>query len=63
MEKLNKKEGMFYTQSTENIPIEERIFFREGLVANANDFRIATSEEIAAWEDWKKEQELDDISQ
>lgn len=57
MEKLKNIEGVFYTQNIENIPIEKRIFFREGLVANVNDFRIATETELHAWEDWKKEQE------
>ena len=34
------------------------MFFREGKGVNANDnYRVATAEEIAAWEDWKKEQE------
>lgn len=57
MEKLNKIEGKYYTQNIDELPIEERIFFTEGLVANVNNFRIATAEDIIAWEEWKKEQE------
>lgn len=57
MEKFNKIEGKYYTQNIEELPIGERVFFTEGVVANVNDFRVATAEEIAAWEEWKKEQE------
>lgn len=48
MEKLIKKEGVYYTQVANDIPIEERTFFTEGLVANLNDWREATEEEIKA---------------
>lgn len=48
MEKLIKKEGVYYTQFANDIPIEERTFFTEGLVANLNDWREATEEEIKA---------------
>ena len=58
MNKLEKKEGVYYTQNIENLPIEERVFFREGKGVNANDnYRVATAEEITLWEEWKKEQE------
>ena len=65
MNTLKKIEGVYYTQNIDNLPIEERVFFREGKGVNATNenYRVATTEEIAAWEDWKKEQELDDISQ
>ena len=56
MEKLNKKAGVTYTQNAE-LPIEERVFFAEGLVADVKDFRPATREEIAEWEKYKKQQE------
>ena len=56
MERLNKKEGVVYTQNAE-LPIEERVFFSEGLVADVNDYRAATPEELAEWEDYKKRQE------
>ena len=57
MEKINRIEGVVYTQNIENLPIEERVFFTEGLVADANDYRPATSEELAEWEVYKKKQE------
>lgn len=53
MEKILKKEGVLYTNNMD-LPIEERIFFSEGLVANINDFRIATKEEIDAWHEYLK---------
>lgn len=53
MEKLNKLEGKYYTQNIEELPIEERVFFREGIVANMNDFRVATDAEIANWEEYQ----------
>lgn len=57
MEKLNKTEGKFYTQNVDELPIEERVFFREGLVANIDDFRVATDKEIEAWKEYQKKQE------
>ena len=58
MNKLEKQAGVYYTQNIENLPIEERVFFTEGLVADANDYRPATSEELAEWEEYKKKQML-----
>lgn len=52
MKKLEKIEGKYYTQNIDNLPIEERIFFTQGLVANLNDFRIATESEVAEWEEY-----------
>jgi hypothetical protein len=57
MEKLNKIEGKFYTQNVDELPIEERVFFREGLVVNVDDFRIATEDEVNAWEEYKRKQD------
>lgn len=57
MEKINRIKGVVYTQNIENLPIEERVFFTEGLVADANDYRPSTSEELAEWEEYKKKQE------
>lgn len=56
MERLNRIEGVIYTQNAE-LPIEERVFFAEGLVADVNDYRIATADELAEWEEYKKKQE------
>lgn len=51
MEKLIKKEGVYYTQNINNLSIEDRTFFTEGLVANTNDWREATEEEIKAYQE------------
>lgn len=57
MEKLIKKEGVYYTQNISNLPIEDRTFFTEGLVANLNDWREATTDEILEWKVYQKQQE------
>lgn len=56
MEKLNKIKGKYYTQ-IEELPIEERVFFTEGVVANINDFRVATDIEVANWKEYQRKQE------
>lgn len=53
MEKLEKKEGVIYTQNIEGLPIEERVFFSHGMVARASDYRAATEEEMKEWEEYK----------
>ena len=53
MEILKKIEGKYYTQNAE-LPIEERVFFTEGRVANVNDFRLATDEEIEEWNEYQR---------
>lgn len=57
MEKLIKKEGVYYTQNINNLPIEDRTFFTEGLVSNLNDWREATAEEVAEWEEYQRKQQ------
>lgn len=57
MEKLIKKEGVYYTQNANNLPIENRTFFTEGLVANLEDWREATTDEILEWKVYQKQQE------
>ena len=57
MEKLIKKEGVYYTQNINNLPIEDRTFFTEGLVANINNWREATTDEILEWKVYQKQQE------
>ena len=54
MENLEKVEGKYYTQNVDELPIEERAFFTQGKVANVNDFRIATDEEVAEWKDYQE---------
>ena len=59
MNTLEKIEGVYYTQNIDDLPIEERVFFREGKGVSATNehYRIATEAEIAAWQQWLKEQE------
>lgn len=57
MEKLEKIEGKFYTQNVDNLPIEERVFFTEGLVKNRSDYRLATDIEVANHNEYMRMQE------
>ena len=59
MNTLTNQEGVYYTQNIDNLPIEERVFFREGkgMSATSEHYRVATLQEIAAWEEYKKQQE------
>lgn len=59
MNTLNKIEGVYYTQNIENLPIEDRVFFREGkgVGATNDNYRVATEDEINAWEEYKRKQE------
>ena len=63
MNKLEKQEGVYYTQNIENLPIEERVFFREGkgVSATSENYRVATPQEVAQWEEYKKRQENTNI--
>ncbi|MBE6293838.1 MAG: hypothetical protein E7090_04055 [Bacteroidales bacterium] len=57
MEKLEKVEGKFYTQNVDDLPIEERVFFTEGLVKNRSDYRLATDIEVANHDEYIRQQE------
>ena len=59
MNTLEKKEGVYYTQNVDDLPIEERVFFREGkgVSATSEYYRVATPQEVEAWQQWQKEQE------
>lgn len=57
MELLKKNKNKYYTQNIEELNIEERVFFTEGLVANVNDYRLATDTEIKEWEEYKTQEE------
>ena len=63
MNTLEKQEGVYYTQNIENLPIEERVFFREGkgMSATSEYYRVATQIELDAWEEYKKQQENTNI--
>ena len=59
MNTLKKIEGVYYTQNIENLPIEERVFFREGkgVGATNENYRVATEQEIKEWKEYQKRQE------
>lgn len=59
MNTLKKIEGVYYTQNIENLPIEDRVFFREGkgVGATNENYRVATDKEIAEWKEYQKKQE------
>jgi hypothetical protein len=55
MNRLEKREGVYYTQNRENLPIEERVFFREGkgVSATSENYREATEAELAEWAEYQ----------
>ena len=59
MNTLKKKEGVYYTQNIDDLPIEERVFFREGkgVSATNENYRVATDKEIEEWKEYQKKQE------
>lgn len=59
MNTLKKIEGVYYTQNIDSLPIEERVFFREGkgISATNENYRVATSKEIEEWTEFQKKQE------
>lgn len=57
MIEIKVDKGKFFTQNTEDMPIEERVFFSQGLVASKDDYRIATEAEIEAWREYQAKQE------
>lgn len=58
MNRLPRLNEGYYTQIATDIPIEERIFAKEimGVKATMEYFRLATPEEVAEWEEWKKKE-------
>ena len=59
MNTLKKIEGVYYTQNIDDLPIEERVFFREGkgISATNENYRVATEKEIEEWKEYQKKQE------
>lgn len=59
MNTLKKKEGVYYTQNIDDLPIEERVFFREGkgISATNENYRVATEQEIEDWKEYQRKQE------
>lgn len=60
MNKLEKQEGVYYTQNIEGLPIEERVFFREGkgMSATSEHYRVATPAELNDWDEYKRRDEV-----
>ncbi len=60
MNKLEKQEGVYYTQNIESLPIEERVFFREGkgITATSEHYRVATLAELNDWDEYKRRGEV-----
>lgn len=59
MNTIKANEGSYLTQIAYDIPIEERIFVTKitGVKATYEYYREATTDEIDAWEEYKKNQE------
>jgi hypothetical protein len=59
MKQIESIDGVMFTQNIDNLPIEERVFFRAAIGMNADDehFRPATTEELGAWAAWKEERD------
>lgn len=59
MNTLKKIEGVYYTQNIENLPIAERVFFREGkgISATNENYRVATESELREREEYLRKQE------
>ena len=59
MNTLKKIDGVYYTQNIDDLPIEERVFFREGkgVSATNENYRVATDKEIEEWKEYQKKQE------
>ncbi|MBQ8365434.1 MAG: hypothetical protein IJX41_06090 [Bacteroidaceae bacterium] len=57
MNTLKKIEGVYYTQNIDNLPIEERVFFREGkgISATNENYRVATETELQAREEYEEQ--------
>lgn len=59
MNTLKKQDGVYYTQNIDDLPIEERVFFREGkgMSATNENYRVATDIEIANWKEYQRKLE------
>ena len=59
MNTLKKIDGVYYTQNIDDLPIEERVFFREGkgVSATNENYRVATEQEIEEWKEYQRKQE------
>ncbi|MBR4849282.1 MAG: hypothetical protein IKV07_08020 [Bacteroidaceae bacterium] len=59
MNELEKQEGVYYTQNIDDLPIEERVFFKEGKGVSATKeyYRPATAVELEEWDMYKQKHE------
>lgn len=51
-----KNNGVYLTQNIDDLPIEERVFFRQGVGMHIDSgiYREATPQELAEWEEWQR---------
>lgn len=51
-----KNNGVYLTQNIDDLPIEERVFFRQGVGMNIDSgiYREATPQELAEWVEWQR---------
>ena len=50
--------GVYLTQNIDDLPIEERVFFRQGVGMNIDSgiYRVATPEELEEYALWQRAQ-------
>ena len=51
-----KNNGVYLTQNIDDLPIEERVFFRRGVGMNIDSgiYREATPQELEEWKEWQR---------
>lgn len=51
-----KNNGVYLTQNVDDLPIEERVFFRQGVGMNIDSgiYREATPQELEEWSEWQR---------
>jgi hypothetical protein len=56
--------GVYLTQNIDDLPIEERVFFRQGVGMNIDSgiYREATPQELAEWKEWQR-RESEELSE
>lgn len=65
MNTIQATDNGYLTQIATDIPIEERIFVKKlsGVKATFDYYREATTDEIEAWEEYKRNQEEEHYAQ
>lgn len=56
--------GVYLTQNIDDLPIEERVFFRQGVGMHIDSgiYREATPQELEEWEEWQR-RESEELSE